>query len=457
MAGVIFQYPCKDGTTGMELKAMRHNYSCVAPSYGCSLANAVLLALDEAAACAPRETRAATKIQATFRMHQQAKAFRNIRNMACTIQRVYRGYSTRRHLQHERATTQRTAYLQAVFDMFATRIQALFRGYYSRKTRSNYYAQQAYINNVTARSLGVLEDAHRTRIEQDTLRTAESQRVQVLNYIRRTAQMHHTVSTSSIPSVYLRPPVSLVQTEEVGETASADYALAQAAVLTAGEQVENDILQNSRAARLNRAETLRKLGVTSGALLRSAATTTAPQAATTDKKRLPTATAPSQVPRLPALDASARKQRVRNKVSSAGSAEGDEPKIAPVVSWENASATAPQRPLIEKAYQHSSSPSHNTASAPVSTTAGSGPLSTEAKSVSSFHRKFGVRPHDCIGPSVSLKAIATQNGIAAVTFPGPLSMEKERAALEHSVNQKVVKSIHGNTVFKVPAAHGKRT
>ncbi|KPA81444.1 hypothetical protein ABB37_03811 [Leptomonas pyrrhocoris] len=484
MAGIIFQYPRRDGTTGLELEAVRHDYARVAPSYGCNLVNAVLQALDEAAACAPRETNAAVKIQATFRMHRQAATFRNMRRKTCMVQRVFRGYTTRKRLEHERTTTQRLSYLQTVFDMFATRIQACFRGYYSRKTRFNYYAQQAYISTVMSRSLGVLGDAHRTRIEQDKLRAAESQRVLALSYARCTAQMHHTISTCSIPSVYLRPPVSSVRLapnsklqptagggrdgtrgdagEGVGNATAEDYELAQAAVLTAGEKLEDDIQQNSRAARHNRVGTPGAPGVSRGTSPRPAAATTAPQtrAQSTDEKRSPTTATASQSPRLPALGANSGKQKVYAKTSGARVNGEGKAKNRLSVPWEEASATAPQRPLIEKVHRHTQSPLHTTTSASAAVAASTTPSdpsnNNTYKAVSSFHRKFGIRRHDCVEHNLSCEAGVVQNGAVAVTFPGPLSTAKESAALQHSVDQKVIKSLHGNDVFKVPASRGKR-
>lgn len=466
MTGLIFQYPCRDGTSGLELDSVRHNYTRINPSYGCGLVIAVLQALDEAASCAPKEIHAATKIQATFRMYRQATAFRDVRQKACVIQRIYRGYSTRKRLEHERRTTLQLAYLQTVFDMFATRIQATFRGYRSRKTTSNYYAQQAYINKVTMRSLGVLRDAHRTRAEQDKMRSAEVQRLHALNYARRTARMHHTVSTCAIPSVYLRPPATSGRLALAAHTACGsaggdtppgvlaealeDFELEQAAVYTAGERLEDDIREHSRLARLNRGDLSIKSDAHSGASTSFAERSAAQQA----KKALSSPGSSSQphVSCLPALDPTSRTAPTAKAAASArvGKSEEDEEakRIRPV-SWEDASATAPQRPLVSQTLKMSSA-------AATSRTA-----ENAANGVSSFHRGFSVKRHDCMEHDLSCNAGVTQRahsggGAAAVTFPGPLSTAKERAALDRSVDHKLVKSVHGDAVFKVPAGRGKR-
>lgn len=478
MASLIFQYPCRDGATGLELEAVRHHYSRVTPDYGCSLLSSVLEALDVAAAAAPRELYAAVKIQASFRMYLQAKAFRNVRLKACTIQRVFRGYSTRKRLERERQTTQHRLYLQTVFNIFATRIQATFRGYYSRKTRFNYYAQQAYIDQVTTRSLNVLKEAHHTRVEQDKLRSAESQRVHARTYARRTAQMHHTVSTCSIPSVYLRPPVPSerlahnlhVAAEKSGganfETHSAgdgragegsaleDCDLAQAAVLTAGEKLEEDIRQNSRVARHHRVKAASHASTTPPAALASASPPQTPTSAT-------------QSSRLPAITSSGRPSNGRPVARTARTTDDTDAALNGPVPWEDVLATPPQRPLVSKSQHQPTSFSNTAPAAATSAVAAAGSsskvTSPAGKGVSSFHRKFDVKRHDCVQHALSCSAGVSKNGAAtaaAVTagpaLMGPLSTAKESAALEHSVDQKLIKSVHGNAVFKVPAGRGKR-
>jgi hypothetical protein len=463
MASLVFQYPCREGTTGLELEAVWYHYSRVTPVYGVGLVNAVLMALDEAAACAPEECRAAVKIQATYRMHRQAAAFRDVRRKACTIQRVFRGHATRKRIEQERLTEQRLAYLRLVFDMFATRIQACFRGYYSRKTRSNYYAQQAYILQVTTRALNVLEDAHRTRVEQDKLRLAESLRVQALSYARRTAAMHHTISTFSIPSVYVRPPAAserLAQNPpvasgegkedaqtETGANAPGGDELAQAALFAAAEKLEEDIRLNSRAVRhRKRGEAGRTCrGATSGEWQRLAFMEAPQQAQTAEAKDTTAASLPPS--RLPAINTGSQKQEASHKGrTSRATAKGSGRRLSPAVPWQNASASAPQRPLVLR------SPP-----APASTSAEKAPTSTAAGGVSSFRRQFSVKRHDCVEHQLSCEAGVAKNSAAAATFPGPLSTAKESAALEHSVDQQLIKSVHGNAVFKVPAARGKRT
>ncbi|KAL7695848.1 IQ calmodulin-binding motif containing protein [Lotmaria passim] len=432
MSNIIFQYPCREGTSGLELEAVRHNYTRVTPFYGTSLVNSVLQALEDASLCASVELHAAVKIQATFRMHQQATIFREVRRKACTIQRMFRGYSTRKHLENERATAQKLAYLKTVFDVFATRIQACYRGYASRKMRSNYYAQQAYIHTVTARAAAVLEDAHRARVEQDKLRTAESQRVQALSYARRTAQMHHTISTCSIPSVYQRPPVSserLVDAlrsthgidgvkaaggrhtgsgdeagKEKGDRVLEDYELEQVAVFTAGDKLEEDIRQNSRAARHHRGNAVAPSSTARAATRKGTPPTSA---------AAPTPT--SQMPCLPTLDAGKQCQKTSMRTSSARDGGECESAHTPAMPCEDAAATK---------------------------AAASSSTRNAAPNASSLHPKFGVKQHDCVSHRLSYQAGVTQNSAAA---------------LERSVDQKIIRSVHGNAVFKVPAVHGRRT
>lgn len=513
----IYQYAKREGQTGLELDLLRLHYSRVTPDYGCRLVNAVLAALQEAAANAPAEIAAATKIQTTFRMHRQRQAYQAIRDAACAIQRVYRGYTTRKVLEVEAATVRHTEYLQTVFDMFATRIQACFRGYRSRKVRANYYAQQAYLRIVTTRSAEVLAQAHCTKVEQDALRTAEAKRVHDAAYADRTAHMHYMVSTCSLPSVYqcvvalpeAKPgvetrvptppekkkgrsrsaetsgrahrhsPANAGAGETASESAAEERFMAQVAAYTAGAKLEDDIRLHARAARRERH--------------RGRSKAPQPSAALADAPAEPTDAASSQVPRLPALTASMPAPRQPPGKTNR----------TPPVPWEMDSSRPPQRPLVPRtppiagpSLSQSAPAAPSTSRAPPSggsslgrtlrkeqkpavsgrgtstadtavadVAAPTGASSAAAQAftetvselaVSSFSRRFGVKRHDCLDHQLS-----TTNGVTSDAAPSyaatiPLSTAKEDAAVERSVNQQVVQALHGNTVFKVPAGRGRR-
>ncbi|KAI5691470.1 IQ calmodulinbinding motif containing protein [Leishmania braziliensis] len=522
--GFIYQYLNSRGQSGLELDVLCRHYSRITPAYGCRLVNAVLSALEDASAHAPVEIDATVKIQATFRMYQQRKAFLTLRSSACLIQRVYRSYATRKHLDVERAAVRQMAYLQAVFDMFATRIQACYRGYQSRKTKSNYYAQQAYLKVVTARSSEVLAQALSTQVEQDTLRKAEAKRQDELSYARRTAHMHYMVSTCSVPSIYQRsvepppgkqsvhntlhtsrgvcghsgesglvspglPTVKLAKERSDSSAAEDETLMAQVAAYVSGQKLESDIRHHARAARLERIAVTAKRSpspiaptVLTVASLQSSDRTTAvrPRAEGTTVRT----TLLAQGARLPALAASQPVQRSRQVKATALAA-------SPTVPWEELSLThPPQKPLTTPGLPLKSSFFSETGSPATllrttqasrkprggqqtaegdsfqatgtAAAAAAAPAPSEASiepsilgaAVSSFHRRFAVKRHDCLGCQLSITNGIVSDGAGSHALSGPLSPAREEAAVQRSVDQKVMQALHGDAVFKVSARRG---
>ncbi|KAG5490564.1 hypothetical protein JKF63_00684 [Porcisia hertigi] len=513
----IYQYANREGRTGLELDVFYRHYSRITPAYGCRLMNAVLSALEDAKTHAPMELSAALKIQSTFRMFRQRKAFLAVRQNACLIQRVFRGYATRTHLDVERTTVRQVAYLQTVFDMFATRIQACYRGYQSRKMKANYYAQKAYLQVVTARSSQVLAQAHSTQVEQDTLRNAEAQRVHELSYARRTARMHYMVSTSSVASVYQRfgapswaiqPSQDTLPTDSdvhnynevrslaspvpptvnsTGGTVDGELLVSEVGNCTSGQKLEKDIRHNARAAR--REPTIVKTKTD-----RSHIASTVPQTASPEShdnamagqkaaERLTASTTnPAQGTRLPPLKSSRLAQRDLQPSAS----------VSATVPWELSTTHPPKRPLTTQAppsagpsFSETAPPAvlphtlrasrkthcaqHNTENeCPYPTgvaggaAAGSAPSADTVNSsmpsaaVSSFHRRFDVKRHDCLEHHLSIVNGVTSNGADAHTFSGPISSSEEYSAGKRRVDQKVIQALHGDAIFKVPAGRGRR-
>ncbi|KAG5464258.1 hypothetical protein LSCM1_00439 [Leishmania martiniquensis] len=522
-ANFIYQHSKREGQCGLEVDIFSGHYSRITPAYGCSLVKAVLRALEDADAHAPAELNAAVTIQATFRMYRHRKAFLTVRHHACLIQRVYRGYITRKHLEVERATVRQMAYLQAVFDMFATRIQACYRGYQSRKTRSNYYAQQAYLKAVTALSSEVLAQAHNTQVEQDAVRNAEARQLQELLYARRTARMHYMVSTCSLPSVYqgrVGPPSVKQSSQPVSETGrellsgsgesgfvsaapqtvkvtakASDGGAADGKVLMApdvagvsGSKLEDDIRYNARVARRERsavkAKTSHALALPTAIAASSSQSPERKSAGGSEAEGATPSTAPvASGTRLPPVTPSKPTQSSRQANAAA-------PEAAVTVPWELASTRPPHRPLTTHApFLASSSFSHTAPPVSCASKAGrkpraapqgaqdgcwhvsgtcaaaaSGPARSAAgvdssipgAAVSSFHRRFAVKRHDCLEHGLSSSNGVVSDGGGSHAVGDVLSLAKEDAAIQRSVDQKVIQALHGDAIFKVPARRGRR-
>lgn len=153
------------------------------------------------------ENAAATKIQSMARMRSQRIRFLIIRAKIVNIQRCYRGYLGRkRFLRHRISKLQ--SFNRAVFDHFASRIQACFRGFVLRKYTCDFYARKRYIRSVMEKSEQVRQDvaaqAELTRSQHEAAQRSE----QLAEFRKATASLHHLLSTSAVSGIY-RGPLSV--------------------------------------------------------------------------------------------------------------------------------------------------------------------------------------------------------------------------------------------------------
>jgi hypothetical protein len=122
------------------------------------------------------------------------------------MQRTYRGYLGRREyleaLHRVRLNRQR-----AVYDYFATTIQRMFRGFYSRKWRSDFYSQKQYLHTIEARSQQVRQLAEDARAQQEVDLAEAEDREQRHKFRETAGGLHHLLSTA-VRSGVLRPAVS---------------------------------------------------------------------------------------------------------------------------------------------------------------------------------------------------------------------------------------------------------
>ncbi|ESL08002.1 hypothetical protein TRSC58_04303 [Trypanosoma rangeli SC58] len=172
---------------------------------------------------------AARTIQSAYRMWRQHWAYRVVKKAVVCLQRMYRG-----HMQRKRAIERREeaeeAHERAVYEYYATRIQACFRGYYVRSRMDNFYARKLYIEETVKASLQVQEMATQLLHEQ-VERDTETRRLrQEKSYKEATEKLRHLVSTVSVSGIYRRPMVPCLTMSVYGTC------------------VEDDIRQNGGAA-----------------------------------------------------------------------------------------------------------------------------------------------------------------------------------------------------------------
>lgn len=101
--------------------------------------------------------------------------------------------------------TKEAAQRDAVRSFFATQLQRVYRGFYSRKYNHDFYARKEYVQAVMARGDTVRnateEELRRQELEADARQQKEDQ----VEFRQLTQNLHHLVSTKATPGVYNSP------------------------------------------------------------------------------------------------------------------------------------------------------------------------------------------------------------------------------------------------------------
>jgi hypothetical protein len=153
---------------------------------------------------AEEERRAAVELQRLFRGGRARRRIQRLRDAAVTIQRVQRGHVGRR-IAHERRSDVEDARRRALFDYCASQLQKLFRGYYSRRYRHDFFARKRYIRTVLHNSETLRQTlrSHEAALIEDARRREEEARA--AEFKRVSQGLHHLLSTSTQPGVYNSP------------------------------------------------------------------------------------------------------------------------------------------------------------------------------------------------------------------------------------------------------------
>lgn len=149
------------------------------------------------------ECSAATKIQSVARMRRARVRYLHVRNCIESMQRTYRGYMSRRRFL-DIVCMAKLNHQRAVYNHFATTIQRVFRGFYSRKWRSDFFSQKRYLQMVEARSQAVRNDAEQCRAQQEADTRVENEALRRHQFQAAAGGLHHLLSTA-VRSGVLRP------------------------------------------------------------------------------------------------------------------------------------------------------------------------------------------------------------------------------------------------------------
>lgn len=429
------------------------------PLFGPGLVEAVLAALCEASANRALEDAAAQKIQATFRMWCQRRRYTVIWTSVVTMQKVYRGH-LERHRRDARAAENEHAYQLEVFGYYATRIQACFRGHYSRRNVDDFYARKRYIWETTKASETVRTVANVLQEEWNTLNAIARQEADTTLYINATEKAHPLLSTSGVSGVY-RKNRYLTGTNTVFESNVEDDIRIHASAAREPEvvkQFEYNATHNWQHPKVPPAAPvgLKSISGPLGAR-RALETQSAPQSKVLDGDtaagqrpegdRSPLAPATKgqsatggsrKVPYLPPIVGDRKPPRRRSPqptpshylpCASAG----------PSCAWDLEETRPHSHPLIAPNNRIALTIQAKTATSPPLPLPATSVLSEKVRvAVSSTNPKFTVQEHGC----VSLDA-------------GPV-YDAQPAAIKRAVDAKVRWHLHGDAAFKVSAGRGTR-
>ncbi|KAJ1460090.1 hypothetical protein M885DRAFT_478248 [Pelagophyceae sp. CCMP2097] len=150
------------------------------------------------------ERESANSIQRLFR-GQRVRAWISTMRAACVeIARVYRGHRGA-VVARTRADARAQREEMAVFHYYAADCQRAFRGYYSRRYKHDFSARKAYIESVVAQGTLLRAQLAQQFSEQQSAEEAAAQQAKMAQFKLVTQQLHHLVSTKSIPGVYNSP------------------------------------------------------------------------------------------------------------------------------------------------------------------------------------------------------------------------------------------------------------
>lgn len=164
-----------------------------------------------------KETTAACKIQSMARMTHIRADYLLTKVAAVKIQKIFRGYCGRLVALDRRVERERERQ-HLFFKHFAILIQKTFRGFFSRKWRSNFYEMKGYINEVVSRSERVraIGEQYRQELAQEEERRRQVE--QHTKFANVTKSLHHLVSTATIPGVFRNHATGAAQSTIFGGT-----------------------------------------------------------------------------------------------------------------------------------------------------------------------------------------------------------------------------------------------
>lgn len=151
-----------------------------------------------------QEVDAVMKVQSVYRASKTRKAWHAVISASTLIQRACRGVLARRRtrlIRQERARKLQDQF----FHHCASIIQKFFRGWWSRKHLHDYHGRKRYLQTVEKRgewTKDYLDNEHKEKLAMAKMQEERQMREEFDNLA---GDLHHLVSTKTIPGVY-NPP-----------------------------------------------------------------------------------------------------------------------------------------------------------------------------------------------------------------------------------------------------------
>lgn len=148
-----------------------------------------------------KEGDAAVKIHSWFRRIQVQKYLRHQHECATLIQRAYRAYTTRKW--YRRKVQEKVIELmKSYYDEMATKIQSLWKGYFTRKYKFNFYTRKTYLDALLLKNESIRLELEQIGLENCTRKREEETQKQMNLVTMEMRKNHHLLSTAVCPGIY---------------------------------------------------------------------------------------------------------------------------------------------------------------------------------------------------------------------------------------------------------------
>ncbi|XP_028402897.1 spermatogenesis-associated protein 17-like [Dendronephthya gigantea] len=143
----------------------------------------------------------AVRIQSWFRGIKVRSYLRFLHHCATVIQRHYRGHLDR--IWHQKIVQNAVVQMrERYYNSMATKIQKLWRGYHTRKYVHNYYSRKRYLEGLKTKNSIVRKELEVWRISLEREKEIKRQKEEEATSEAYNKRHHYLLSTAQIPGIY---------------------------------------------------------------------------------------------------------------------------------------------------------------------------------------------------------------------------------------------------------------